>query len=109
MYIQNVPRQSSGIQKCVVKAQLVCQPIVPFNTLIDVSYSSTGLNRRMRLEEFLDSQHMKVARWSALHTGLLYPLVLHLILIFVSGWVDPRAIVMGSLEFFFDLILPAAI
>jgi hypothetical protein len=45
-----------------------------------------------RVLEFLDSQNMKVVRLSAPHTGQLNPHETSLILIDVSGWVEPRDI-----------------
>jgi hypothetical protein len=50
-------------------------------------------SRSLRVPEFLDNQHMNVARLSAVCTGRLYPQGKFQVLIPVRGCVDPRVIV----------------
>jgi hypothetical protein len=50
-------------------------------------------SRRLRLPEYLDSRHIKVTELSALHTGCLYPQEISLVVISVTSWADPMAMV----------------
>jgi len=48
--------------------------------------------RSLRLLQFLEKRHMQLARSSVLCTGHLYPEEVFLVLISVTGTVDPRTI-----------------
>jgi hypothetical protein len=59
-------------------------------------YSIRGLEspegyRTLRLPEFLDNRHMNMARLSALPNSRLCSQQTFVVLIYVWGWVDPRA------------------
>ena len=60
---------------------------IPVRAYIDPEGS-----RRLRLPEFLENRHMKVARLSALRTCCLYSQEVSLVFISVRGWGDPRAV-----------------
>ena len=59
----------------------------------------TDLDRPFGLQEIeasrisIDSRHIKVTELSALHTGCLYPQEISLVVISVTSWADPRAMV----------------
>ena len=53
-------------------------------------------SRRFRLPDFHDIRRMKVVRSSTSRTGRLYPQEMFLVLIFIRGLVDPRAMVLSE-------------
>ena len=50
-------------------------------------------SRKMRIPQFLDNRHRKVAKLSALSTSHLWLQKISTVFISLRGWIDPRAIV----------------
>jgi len=68
----------SELQLCIFIKKKSYRPAGPYSL------------RKLKLPEFINNQHMKVEKFSALGTGHLYLYDTSLVLISVTGTVDPR-------------------
>ena len=70
---------------------LLRMSVVPDEALAIHAWAGPDGSRKLRFPEFLYSRHLKVVRLSVLSIGRLYTQETSPVLIYVRGWVDPRA------------------